>query len=118
MQDRDGLPIDDLRVEELANRVNISLRTGCFCNPGAGEAAYQLGAEQVRDWFGRAEPVSYLEFRDRIRYEHGRFPSAIRISVGIATTFLDVYRFLCFLQTFTGRTVAEIDRSEFATSLL
>src|SRR5205823_5979401 len=73
--DRDGLPIDDLRVEELANGVNISLRTGCFCNPGAGEAAYRLDREQMRRWFGRAEPVSYVDFRSEIRHELGRFPS-------------------------------------------
>jgi selenocysteine lyase/cysteine desulfurase len=111
MYDRDGLPIDDVRVQELANRANISLRTGCFCNPGAGEAAYQLGGEHMQVWFGRAEPVSYAEFRDQIRRRYGRFPSAIRISVGLATNFADVYRLLCFLQQFVDRSVAEIDRA-------
>ena len=64
MHDRHGRRIDDLRVEELANRAGISLRTGCFCNPGAGEAAHRLGAEHMRQWFGRGEPMSYLELRD------------------------------------------------------
>jgi selenocysteine lyase/cysteine desulfurase len=114
MQDRDGLPVDDLRVEELANRVNVSLRTGCFCNPGAGEAAYQLGAEQMQKWFARAEPVAYLAFRDGIRHEYGRLPSAIRVSVGLATTFADVYRFLCFVQPFVDQSGFEIERPEFA----
>jgi molybdenum cofactor sulfurtransferase len=114
MHDRNGRPIDDLRVEELANRVNISLRTGCFCNPGAGEAAHQLAGEHMRKWFGRANPMTYLELRDRIRMEHDRFPSAIRISVGVATNFADAYRFLCFLQGFVDRSVAEIDQPAFA----
>ena len=114
MFDQNGRPIDDLRVEELASRVNISLRTGCFCNPGAGEAAHQLGAEHMRKWFGRAEPMTYLELRERIRRQHGRFPSAIRVSVGVATNFADAYRFLCFLQGFVDRSVAEIDRPAFA----
>ena len=114
MQDRNGRPIDDLRVEELANRAGISLRTGCFCNPGAGEAAAHLGAEHMRKWFGRGEPVSYRDLRDRLRFEHGRFPSAIRISVGLATTFADAYRFLCFLEGFVDRSVLEIDRPAFA----
>jgi selenocysteine lyase/cysteine desulfurase len=116
IRDRDGQPIDDLRVEELANRVNISLRTGCFCNPGAGEAAYGLGAEQMGGWFGRTEPVSYLEFRDRIRQELGRFPSAIRVSLGLATNFADVYRFVCFLARFRDRSVAEIGGVDFAAA--
>jgi selenocysteine lyase/cysteine desulfurase len=115
VRDRDGLPIDDLRVEELANRANISLRTGCFCNPGAGEAAYCLDDDQMGRWFGRAEPVSYLEFRDQIWLELGRFPSAIRVSAGVATNFADVYRFVCFLARFLDQSVAEIDRAEFAT---
>ena len=114
MHDRNGRRIDDLRVEELANRANISLRTGCFCNPGAGEAAHRLGAEHMRKWFGGGEPMSYLALRDRIRLEHDRLPSAIRISVGVATNFADVYRFLCFLQGFVDRSVAEIDQPTFA----
>jgi len=108
MQDRDGAPIDDARVEQLANAANISLRTGCFCNPGAGEAAFGIGAEQIRRWFGRHQPVSYVEFRERMRLEHGRFPSAIRASVGIATNFADVHRFVCFLESFLDRSAAEI----------
>jgi molybdenum cofactor sulfurtransferase len=111
-----GRPIDEMRVEELANRVNISLRTGCFCIPGAGEAAHELGAEHMRKWFGRGEPMSYLELRDRIRIEHDRLPSAIRISVGVATNFADAYRFQCFLQGFADRSVAEIDQPAFAAS--
>ncbi len=111
MHDRDGTPIDDVRVEQLANAANISLRTGCFCNPGAGEAAFGISAEQNRRWFGRDLPVTYAEFRARMRFEHGRFPSAIRVSVGIATNFADVHRLLCFVQGFLDRSAAEIDRS-------
>jgi hypothetical protein len=70
----------------------------------------------MRKWFGRGEPVSYLELRDRIRREHDQFPSAIRISVGVATNFADAYRFLCFLQGFVDRSVAEIGQPAFAAS--
>ncbi|MGB5616294.1 MAG: hypothetical protein WBM78_05600 [Desulfobacterales bacterium] len=34
--------LDYRRIEELANEEGISLRTGCFCNPGAGEIAEGL----------------------------------------------------------------------------
>ncbi len=39
-----------------------------------------LGAEHMRQWSGCAEPVSYLDLRDRIRIEHGRLrrPSGSR----------------------------------------
>ncbi|MCX6067501.1 MAG: aminotransferase class V-fold PLP-dependent enzyme, partial [Chloroflexi bacterium] len=43
--DGNGQPIDHRAIEASANQVNISLRTGCFCNPGAGEQA--LGISRV-----------------------------------------------------------------------
>jgi molybdenum cofactor sulfurtransferase len=115
MHDRDGRPVDDRRVEELANRVNISLRTGCFCNPGAGEIAHQLTGEQMRVWFNRDEPVSFLELREQLYAEHGRLVAAIRISVGVATNVTDVFRFMCFLQGFVDQTVEQIGQPTFTS---
>jgi molybdenum cofactor sulfurtransferase len=109
MRDRDGLPVDDLRVQELANEANISLRTGCFCNPGAAEAAHHLSRDDLRRWFGRRDAVSYLEFRDQVRRRHDQFPSAIRISFGVASNFADADRLVAFLQEFVDRSVAELD---------
>ena len=40
--DPDGHLIDYRRIDELAGLEAISLRTGCFCNPGAGEWAEGL----------------------------------------------------------------------------
>ncbi len=108
MHDRDGLPIDDLRVEELANEANISLRTGCFCNPGAAEAAHHFSREELGRWFGRPQRVSYPEFRDEVRRRHHQFPSAIRISFGLASTFADAYRLEAFLKEFLDRSVVEL----------
>ena len=53
--DRDGHAIDDGRIEQLANWERISLRTGCFCNPGAGEVAHGLTPEIMRTFFARAK---------------------------------------------------------------
>lgn len=115
MRDPNGRPIDDRRVEELANRVNISLRTGCFCNPGAGEIAHHLTREQMRPWFARGVPMSFLELRERLLLDHDRLVAAIRISVGLATNFADMYRFMCFLQGFVNRSVEEIGAPEFVS---
>jgi selenocysteine lyase/cysteine desulfurase len=109
VRDRDGRVVDDQRIEELANHANISLRTGCFCNPGVAEVAHGLGPAEMATWFGRAEPMSFLELRKQLSQRHGRLLSAIRISVGVATTFADVHRFLCFLQGFADRTAEEIE---------
>ena len=78
---------------------------------GGAPARRRTHAQVVRPRANRC-PTSTL--RDRIRIEHGRLPSAIRISVGVATNFADAYRFLCFLQGFVDRSVAEIDQPAFA----
>jgi molybdenum cofactor sulfurtransferase len=110
LHDPDGQPIDDRRVEELANQVDISLRTGCFCNPGAGEIAHHLSAREMTRWFERDEPMSFGELRDHLRTEYGVLVAAVRVSLGVASTFEDVYRLLCFLQGFVDRRVDEIGR--------
>ena len=46
--DPEGHLLDYRRVEELAGAQGISLRTGCFCNPGAGETAEGLTEADVR----------------------------------------------------------------------
>jgi molybdenum cofactor sulfurtransferase len=43
--------LDYRRLEELANAEGISLRTGCFCNPGAGEMAEGLTTEDMMAGF-------------------------------------------------------------------
>ena len=45
--DPDGHLLDYRRVEELAADQQISLRTGCFCNPGAGEMAERLTEDDM-----------------------------------------------------------------------
>ncbi len=115
MHDPEGRPIDDRRVEELANREDISLRTGCFCNPGAGEIAHHLGAADMVKWFERGEPMSFLELRKQLLAEHDLLVAAIRISVGAATNFADVYRFMCFVQGFVDRSVEEVGAVEFVS---
>lgn len=92
--DRHGRRVDDDLVERCANRANIALRRGCFCNPGASEAAHGLEPDDLRRWFGRDEPMVPGELRDR----DGRQVSALRLSLGVATNFADVHRAVCLLR--------------------
>ncbi len=110
--DRDGRPIDDQRVEQLANYERISLRTGCFCNPGAGEVAHGLTPEIMRSFFGRQVVPSFQELRQEMRSRFGRDISAVRVSVGLASNFADVDAFLRFAARFLNHTVAEIGAVE------
>jgi molybdenum cofactor sulfurtransferase len=51
--DPDGVNLDERRIEELAGDANISLRTGCFCNPGAGEITHDLSEAEMKAFFAR-----------------------------------------------------------------
>ncbi len=110
--DRDGQQLDDRRIEELAGQRHISLRTGCFCNPGAGEVAHGLTPEIMREFFRGPAPLSFQELRAEMRARFGRDVSAVRVSVGIASNFADVDAFIRFARQFLDRTAAEIGAVE------
>jgi selenocysteine lyase/cysteine desulfurase len=97
--DTNDVPLDIADVEERAGRANISLRSGCFCNPGVGEVIYGLTAEQIEDLF-REDGLTFDGMRARVREKWGQEVGATRASLGIATNFADVFRFLQFLQDF------------------
>jgi len=93
---RDGAVIDHTYIEERANQVNISLRTGCFCNPGAGELALGITSGELATCFRRPDHeqrLTYDEFRLCI---DGKASGAVRISVGLVSNFADVEAFLAF----------------------
>ena len=62
LYDPHGHLLDYRRVEELAGAENISLRTGCFCNPGAGEIAEGLTEEDMRAAFNLGAENQPAEF--------------------------------------------------------
>ena len=94
--DKDGNAIDHRFIESEANKVNISLRTGCFCNPGAGEVALGLSRVELDVCFtqpGHEQRLSVDDFRLCI---NGKNSGAVRVSVGLVTNFNDVQAFLHF----------------------
>lgn len=84
-------------VEEQACRWNISLRTGCFCNPGAGEIAFGLTKTDMRECFDHEERTSFEQCIVAVK---GKTAGAVRVSFGLVTNFADVYRLLQFARTF------------------
>lgn len=110
--DRDGRAVDDRRVEELANHRRISLRTGCFCNPGAGEVAHGLGPDIMRTFFALEKPLLFQELRREMHDRFDRDVSAIRVSVGIASNFTDVDAFVGFAAGLLNRSAEEIGAVE------
>ncbi len=100
--DRDGKPIDHRSIEENASRHNISLRTGCFCNPGAGEIALGISSMELAACFsspGHTQRLSYDDFRLCI---DGKASGAVRISLGLVSNFEDVQALLKFAEGMLG----------------
>ncbi len=109
--DAAGAPFDIGRVEELAVQAGISLRTGCFCNPGAGEVAFGLDPATIADYFLGESPKDFDELRARIRGDHGIEVGAVRVSLGLASNFQDLLRLLQFIRSLRGPNVTEIGRA-------
>ena len=96
--DKGDNAIDHRFIEDQANEANISLRTGCFCNPGAGEVALGISRVELDVCFtspGHEDRLSVDDFRLCI---DGKSSGAVRISVGMVTNFNDVQRFLAFAE--------------------
>ena len=100
--DRDGRLVDHRLVEREANQVNISLRTGCFCNPGAGEVALGVSRVELDVCFTRPGHENRLSQDDFRLCFDGQSPGAVRISVGLVTNFHDVQAFLKFADGLLG----------------
>ncbi|HJO82867.1 MAG: aminotransferase class V-fold PLP-dependent enzyme [SAR202 cluster bacterium] len=97
--DSDGKLIDHRGIEKLAGEHDISLRTGCFCNPGAGEVAHGLTEEDMAKAFASNERMTYDQFLNALEQQDGKSAGAVRISLGMVTNFADVHRFIQFART-------------------
>ncbi len=98
--DRAGEPYDVHKMEVLAGQQSISLRTGCFCNPGDGEVAHRITVDDMAACFVEQRPVTFEECHDLIRTATGKMPNTMRVSLGLASNFADVYRFVEFAEGF------------------
>jgi len=90
-------------IEESAGKFNISLRTGCFCNPGAGEIAFGLTRSDMSECFEHEERAS---FEQCIIAAKGKTAGAVRVSLGVASNFSDAFRFIGFCKTFIDRSAS------------
>ncbi|MFZ4480008.1 MAG: aminotransferase class V-fold PLP-dependent enzyme [Rhodoferax sp.] len=114
LYDPQGHLVDYRRVEELAAQENISLRTGCFCNPGAGETAEDLSEDDMRAGIAEAgSDINLQRFLQVMQQRGGKSAGAIRVSIGLASNFADVERFLNFAAGFRDQTALTIGTVSF-----
>ncbi|MFC5923397.1 aminotransferase class V-fold PLP-dependent enzyme [Micromonospora vulcania] len=90
----DGALVDERLVARESAAAGFSLRTGCFCNPGAGEGAFGItrGLLRRRLLSGVDTIDQYL---NALRLPTG---GAVRVSFGLASNAADAERFLAFTE--------------------
>ena len=114
LYDPTGHLVDYRRVEELAAQENISLRTGCFCNPGAGETAEDLSEDDMRAGLAEAgADINLQRFLHAMQDRGGKSAGAIRVSMGLVSNFADVERFVKFITGLRDQTALTIGAVSF-----
>ncbi len=109
LYDPEGLRIGYRRVEELAGQSLISLRTGCFCNPGANETAEGLTEVELRAGLSLGVDLNLPNFVKLMDSQgSNKSAGAIRVSLGLATNFNDAVRIIDFLTQFLNQSRSTI----------
>lgn len=94
--DAQGHALDHREIERRANAQNISLRTGCFCNPGGGEIALGISGTELSQCFRQPGHESRFTIDDFRMCVDGKSSGAVRVSVGLVSNLADVDTFLEF----------------------
>jgi selenocysteine lyase/cysteine desulfurase len=94
-----GAPIPYTAVEARARAAGIALRGGCFCNPGAAEAAFGLASNALAACLATTGPDISLT---RLASCLGRAVGAVRLSLGLASNATDLTRAVAVVASFAA----------------
>lgn len=96
----DGTAIPFSQVEDRAREAGVSLRGGCFCNPGAAEKAFGFPTRETGRCFSELHDgeFSIEKFSECLGPEIA--VGAVRASVGIPTSVRDVDRAVEVIESF------------------
>jgi molybdenum cofactor sulfurtransferase len=97
--DIDGEPFPFQMIEEMANEKMISIRSGCFCNPGIDEINNCITNDEISKYFMSRDQGDYF---DMIHFLH-KMRGATRLSVGIATNTADLDKFVELISQLINR---------------
>ena len=96
--DPNGALVDERAVARDASAAGISLRTGCFCNPGAWEQAFGLTGQVHGTRWRAFPPPNVPTVDDYLELIGLPIGGAVRVSLGLASDIRDVERFLDFAE--------------------
>jgi selenocysteine lyase/cysteine desulfurase len=95
--DPTGERVDERVVGARLPAFRLSLRTGCFCNPGTAELLFGLQERRLKQTFSGDGDATFDQFLAMMGMPTG---GSVRVSLGLASNFRDVYRFVQFARTF------------------
>jgi selenocysteine lyase/cysteine desulfurase len=96
---RDGQAVPYGAIEAAAREAGISLRGGCFCNPGASEAAFEIAPERLANCLPQLQDnFTAAKFSACAATVVG----ALRVSLGLANNQADLDRLLDLLTGLEG----------------
>ncbi|KAF6763000.1 methyltransferase type 11 [Ephemerocybe angulata] len=106
--DPTGKIIPNSFIEHAATRRNISLRTGCVCNPG--------GAAAILGITGNMEQLMPGATLHDMEHKVGRELGVVRISLGLASNFDDILNVIKFCSLVANSQTREVMIAEWLQS--
>ncbi|HEY1952755.1 MAG TPA: aminotransferase class V-fold PLP-dependent enzyme [Gemmatimonadaceae bacterium] len=100
--DRTGRAVPFSSVEARASGEGVSLRGGCFCNPGASEAAFGFRAEETGRCLDQLSKTGFSVERFAECLGPDIPVGAVRASIGIPTNEADIDRALSVLASYSS----------------
>jgi hypothetical protein len=92
--DGEGGAVDERVIARDSSARHISVRTGCFCNPGAGEGAFEVTVKTLMGAISRG--VSTMDgYLKVLGLPTG---GAVRASLGLVSNIEDVERLVTFVE--------------------
>ena len=102
--DINEVPYPFQQIENAANKLNISIRSGCFCNPGIDEINNCITNDEISNYFSSREKGDYYDMINFL----GKMRGATRVSVGIATNKNDLDKFIMLIKSLANTTCADL----------
>jgi len=97
--DVDHVKFNIEKIEKMANENSISIRSGCFCNPGIDEINNLIATPEMQTYFSSRDKGDHRDIDNYL----GKMRGATRISVGLATNTQDLDKFITLIKTLQNK---------------